>query len=168
MKKIVVFLVAIFASVASLSAQNYMVVDSEKVFKSIAEYNTALSELETLSASYQKSVDAKFEEVESLYSTYMSRRTSLTEAQRSAYESQILEKESEANEYQESLFSNDGSLMERRIELISPIQTKVFAAIENYAKANGFDLVLDLASNATVLYKSDKIDRTEAVIAYLK
>lgn len=168
MKRLVILFVALFASVATLSAQNYMVVDSEQIFKSIDAYNSALTELETLSERYQQSVDAKFTAVENLYNTYVAQRNSLTASERTARESAILEKEEEANEYQESIFSTDGALMKRRIELIQPIQSRVFETIEAYAKINGFDLVLDLASNATILYKSAAVDRTNAIINMLK
>ncbi len=168
MKKLVVILTVLLASVSSLAAQNYMVVDSEQIFKSIAAYNSALSELDALSTDYQTKVDAKFSEVETLYNTWVSRSSYLTEAQDASYRKQILEKEAEANEYQESIFSNEGLIMQRRIELIAPIQEKVFTAIEQYAKANGFDLVLDLASNATILYKSSSVNRTDAIINSLK
>ncbi len=168
MKRLVILFVALFAFATTLSAQNYMVVDSEKVFKSIPEYTTALAELDKLSEQYQTEVDAKFAEVERIYNSYMAQRNSLTAAQRNAQESQILKKEEEANEYQESIFSTEGVLMQRRIEMIAPIQTRVFGAIESYAQENGFDLVLDLASNATILYKSYNVDRTESVINALK
>ncbi|MFI3323478.1 MAG: OmpH family outer membrane protein [Rikenellaceae bacterium] len=168
MKRVIILFVAILASVASLAAQNYMVVDSEQVFKSIPAYNNALSELETLSEGYQKSIDAQFAAVEVLYNTYVAQRNSLTAAQRTARESEILKKEEEANELQESIFSTEGTLMARRLELIAPIQKRVFEAIESYAKANGFDMVLDLASNSTILYFSASVNRTEEVIATLK
>ncbi|MFR9503372.1 MAG: OmpH family outer membrane protein [Rikenellaceae bacterium] len=168
MKKLLVLTIAIIASLSALAAQNYMVVDSEQIFKSMPDYNSALSELESLAEGYQKNVDAQFEAVETLYTTYMAQRNSLTTAERTARESEILKKEEEANEYQESIFSTDGSLMKRRLELISPIQKKVFEAIESYAKANGFDMVIDLASNATVLYYSEQVNRTDAIITILK
>ncbi len=168
MKRLVVFLVAIFASVTSLAAQNYMVVNSEQIFKSITAYNSALTELETLASRYQVSVDAKFSDVEQLYNTYMAQRNSLTAAQRTQRESDILKAEEDANEYQESIFSTEGELMARRIELISPIQSRVFETIESYAVTNGFDLVIDLSSNATVLYNSDRVNRTSEIINLLK
>lgn len=168
MKRLVIFLVAIFASVTTLAAQNYMVVNSEQIFKSITAYNSALTELETLSTRYQTSVDAKFSAVEQLYSSYMAQRNSLTAAQRTQRESEILKAEEEANEYQESIFSTEGELMERRIELIAPIQNRVFETIESYAITNGFDLVIDLSSNATVLYNSDRVNRTNDIINLLK
>ena len=36
--------------------------------------------------------------------------------------------------------------MKKRIELIQPIQKRVFDAIANYAAQNGYELVLDAAS----------------------
>ena len=58
--------------------------------------------------------------------------------------------------------------MKKRLELIQPIQKKVFDAIEQYATSNGYDLVLDSAANPTMLYKSEKVDQTDAVIELLK
>ncbi len=168
MKRLVVLFVALFASISALSAQNYMVVDSEQIFMSMPQYTEALSELESLAEGYQKKVDEQFAQIETLYNNYVVQRNSLTAADRTSRESEILRKEEAANEYQESIFSTEGVLMQRRIELISPIQKRVFAAIESYAKANGFDIVLDLASNATILYYNSSVDRTDAVIQALK
>ena len=67
MKRVILSIVAVMFAAGVASAQNYMVVDSEKIFKSLAEYNSALEQVESLSKSYQSSVDAKFQEVEQLY-----------------------------------------------------------------------------------------------------
>ena len=59
-------------------------------------------------------------------------------------------------------------MMKKRIELIQPIQKRVFAAIENYAKSGGYDLVLDSAANASMLYHSDSVNHTQKIIELLK
>ena len=59
-------------------------------------------------------------------------------------------------------------MMKKRIELIQPIQKRVFAAIESYAKSGGYDLVLDTAANATMLYHSESVDHTNKIIEQLK
>lgn len=150
------------------SAQNYMVVDSEKIFKSIPEYTQALESIDALAADYQKAVDAKFQEVENLYNSYMQQRASLSESARQQVENNILQKEAEATEYQESLFGTDGELMTKRLSLIQPIQDRVFKAIENFSKLYGYDLVIDIAANPTVLYYSSKVDYTQQIINSLK
>lgn len=167
MKRLI--LIAVFVLTAgTLAAQNYIIVNSEKVFKSIDAYNTALSTLDKLAEQYQDMVDAKFAEVETLYNNYMNQKASLTAATRQARENDILAKEKAAQEYQETLFGNDGTLMKKRIEMIEPIQKQVFSAIEAYAKQVGADVVLDSANNPTLLYSNPSVDRTQQVIDVLK
>ena len=168
MRRVILAIVAVLFTVGVVSAQNYMVVDSEKVFKSLAEYNSALDQIETLSKSYQSAVDAKFQEVEQLYNSYMQQRASLSTSSRQQIEQQILDLEAKATEYQESLFGTDGELMKRRMELIQPIQNRVFTAIENFSKQYGYDLVIDIAANPTVLYYSEKVNFTQRIIESLK
>lgn len=168
MRRIIVALVAMMLSVMGVSAQNYMVVDSEKVFKSLSTYNNALEQIEQLSAQYQAKVDAKFQEVERLYNSYMQQRAALSEATRQQREQQILQKEQEATEYQESIFGTDGELMKKRMELIQPIQQRVFSTIERYASQYGYDLVIDISANPTVLYYSSKVDYTQQIINALR
>ena len=167
MKKMVFTLALALISVATM-AQNYIVVNSEKIFKSIPAYNSAIEALDKLAQSYQEQVDAKFEEVEKLYNAYMQRKATLSEASQQANEENIIKKEQEVTEFQESIFGTDGELMKKRLELIQPIQKQVFAAIEEYAKQKGYDMVIDIAQNATMLYYSPKADHTEAIIALLK
>ena len=167
MKRLI--LIAVFVlTTGTLAAQNYIIVNSEKVFKSIDAYNTALSTLDKLAEQYQDMVDAKFAEVETLYNNYMNQKASLTAATRQTRENDILAKEKAAQEYQETLFGNDGTLMKKRIEMIEPIQKQVFSAIEAYAKQVGADVVLDSANNTTLLYSNPSVDRTQQVIDVLK
>ena len=167
MKRLI--LIAVFVlTTGTLAAQNYIIVNSEKVFKSIDAYNTALSTLDKLAEQYQDMVDAKFAEVETLYNNYMNQKASLTAATRQTRENDILAKEKAAQEYQETLFGNDGTLIKKRIEMIEPIQKKVFAAIEAYAKQAGADVVLDSANNPTLLYTNPSVERTQQVIDALK
>lgn len=168
MKRIILTLVLAIATVAAASAQNYMVVNSEKVFKSIEAYNNALESIDALAADYQQQVDARFADVEKLYNNYMQVRATLSDVARQEREATILDAEANATKYQESLFGSNGELMKKRLELIQPIQAQVFAVIEAISQQNGFDLVIDIASNPTVLYYSSKVDYTEKVIEALK
>ena len=166
--KRLILIAAFVLSAGTLAAQNYIIVNSEKVFKSIDAYNTALSTLDKLAEQYQDMVDAKFAEVETLYNNYMNQKASLTAATRQTRENDILAKEKAAQEYQETLFGNDGTLTKKRVEMIEPIQKKVFSAIEAYAKQVGADVVLDSANNPTLLYSNPSVDRTQQVIDVLK
>ena len=168
MKRTILTAILALATFTLASSQNYFVIDSEKVFKSLDEYNNALTKLDELGKAYQSEVDNKYKSIESLYNNYMQQKDSLSASARQSIEQQILQKEQDAQKYQQELFGENGALMKKRIELIKPIQEKVFAAIEKYAKANGFDLAIDKASNTTLLYYSTSIDHTEKIIEELK
>ena len=167
MKRLILTL-ALILSAAFASAQNYAVVNSEKIFKSIDQYNQAITQLDQMANDYQKQVDAKFEEVEKIYNAYMARRAQLSQASQQANEENILKLEQEAQKYQESIFGTDGELMKKRLELIQPIQKKVFDTIKQYAEKKGYDMIIDISQNATMLYYSERADHTDEIIAILK
>lgn len=122
--KRLILIAAFILTAGTLAAQNYIIVNSEKVFKSVAAYNKAISDLDELAKQYQEQVDAKFAEVEALYNAYMNQKASLSATTRQTRENAILAREKEAQTFQESLFGNDGALMKKRIEMIEPIQKK--------------------------------------------
>ena len=167
MKRLILTL-ALVLSAAFASAQNYAVVNSEKIFKSIDQYNQAISQLDQMANDYQTKVDAKFEEVEKIYNAYMQRRSQLSAASQQANEENILKLEQEAQKYQESIFGTDGVLMKKRVELIQPIQKKVFDTIKEYAEKKGYEMIIDISQNATMLYYSERADHTDEIIAILK
>ena len=168
MKRLIMTLALTLGIAASALAQNYAVVNSEKVFKSVEKYNAAITQLDELAKQYQAQVDAKFEEVESLYNKYMERRNELNAASQQATEAKIMEMEQEASKFQESIFGTDGELMKKRLELIQPIQKKVFDTIKQYAEKKGYDMIIDISQNATMLYYSERADHTDEIIAILK
>lgn len=164
MKRLLILIALLWSGMALGQAQTYIVVDSEQIFRSQADYTQALSTLDALAEAEQKKVDEKFAEVETLYNRYMRVKTSLTPTQQQSQEEVILQREKEAQEYQESIFGSEGTLMQKRVELIQPIQKRVFEAIEAYAKRAGVDLVIDKSSNASLLFCADRVDRTQEII----
>ena len=100
------FLAATIAllSIGYAVAQKSIVVDSEKVFRSIADYNTALATLDKESKDYQAAVDAKFANIEKLYNTYTQQKAQLPQSERTRREQEILALERSATTYQESIF----------------------------------------------------------------
>lgn len=169
MKRLLILTAAVLiASCGAVRAQNCIVVDSEKIFKSIGAYNQAITTLDALAESYQKQVDAKFALVEQAYNKYMAEKEYLSPSAQQTREEAILKQEREATELQESIFGQEGELIQKRKELIQPIQKQVFDAIERYAKANGIEVVIDKASNPTLLYTADRANRTQEVIKMLQ
>lgn len=168
MRKIIL-LAAVFAFISmTASAQKCMIVNSEKIFKSIAAYNDANARLDAMGQEYQKNVDEAYAEVERMYNDYMKEKPYLSENVRQTRETAILDTEQNILDYQERMFGQDGELMKKRVEMIKPIQDRVFGQIDKYAQSNGYDLVLDVANNPMILYFAHVADKTDAIINIVK
>ena len=168
MKRFIFALLALLICGGVVSAQNYIVVNSEQIFRSISDYNVAMTTLDNLAKEYQAKVDEAYKDIESLYNSYMSQKQDLSASARNDKEQEILSREKAVAEYQEAVFGNDGVMMKKRIELIQPIQKRVFKAIEEYAKSGGYDMVIDSAANASMLYHSESVNHTQKIIELLK
>lgn len=82
-------------------------------------------------------------------------------------EEQIVNREKEIKKYQQDVFGPEGELMKKRIELIKPIQERVFAAINKYAETNNLGMDVDRANNQTLLYYQPALDKTDEIIKML-
>ncbi len=167
MKRVILTIVAAVLCLSAFAAE-VIVVDSEKVFKSIVEYNLAIERIDTLSKQYQAEVDGRFAQVSSAFEEYAATKQNYTATQRKELEAAILKMESEATALQESYFAQDGILIKLRLSLIAPIQERVFGVIGDYAEAKGADLVVDRAANPSVIFVRESIDCTAQIIELLK
>lgn len=169
MKKLIVISAALLlCSVTSSFAQKYFMVSSEEIFKSLAEYNQAIETLDKMEAQYIENIENAYELIEEQYNTYKEQANFLSESNRSLKEAQIIENEKKVTEYQEKTLGDNGDLIKKRIELIQPIQEKVFGVIETYAQSQGYDMVIDIATTPSIIYYKPELDKTNEIIESLK
>lgn len=64
-----------------------------------------------------------------MYETYQSQKGYLSEINRNAREEEIIKREKDIKKYQQEVFGPEGDLIKKRLELIKPIQERVFAAL---------------------------------------
>lgn len=145
-------------------AQKYAYVDSEYILNNIPEYTDAQDYLDDLAIEWQKEIEDKFAEVDKLYKDYQAESILLPEEIKTQKENEIIQKEKEAKELQKKRFGKDGDLFKKRIELVQPIQEKVYNAIEEIATTRNYAFILDKAAGATVLYADAKFDLSDDVL----
>lgn len=58
-------------------------------------------------------------------------------------------------------------MQKKRVELVKPIQDKVYAAIEKIAQRKKLDLVLDKSNGVTMLFANPKYDITDDILKEL-
>ena len=167
MRKILLIVLFVIVSGAGALAQRFAYVDSEYILKHIPEYTSAQKQLDAISAQWQKDADAKFAGIEKLYKAYQADQVLLTDDMRKRRESEIIEKEKEAKEFQRVKFGFEGELFQQRSKLIKPIQEKVSKAIQFIADAQQLDMMFDKNSEVTLLYANPRLDKSNDVITRL-
>ena len=132
-------IVAIFSIAAH--AQKYALVDMEYILKNIPQYEMANEQLNQVSLRWQKEVEAKSKEAETLYK--------------------------EAAELQAKYFGPQGELYKKRQSLMEPIQNDIYEAIKKLSEEKGYQAIFDRASSAGIIFASPRIDVSNDVLAKL-
>jgi outer membrane protein len=143
------------------------VVNSQKIYESMDDYAAAVKELDELASSYQKNIDEAFKKLEEMYNNYMVAKDGLSYEDQQSREQAIIDNETKITKYQQSVFGTDGIIAKKQEELITPFQEKVEKAMDNFAQANGIDILIDVATTS-VPYYSAKVDVTDAIIKTIK
>ncbi len=167
MKKISALLIALMCTLNIAMAQKFGYVDTDYILNSIPEYKAAKSELDKVSTDWQKEIDAKYAEIQKLRTAYEAEKILLTEELKNKRETEIKNRENEARELQKQRFGVDGDLFKKRMELIKPLQDKVYNAVKAVADKGGLAIIFDKNSDLSMLYANPKYDKSEDILTYL-
>lgn len=169
MKKGILILIACFIGLFSQAqtAAKFGYVDTDYILGKIPEYKSAQTELDKQSIQWQKEIEAKYTEIDKLYKAYQADKVLLTEEMQKKRENEIINKEKEAKDLQKSRFGVDGELYKKRVELVKPVQDKVYNAIKTAAEKKGLGFVLDKAGQVSILYANSKYDISDDVLTIL-
>lgn len=168
MKRLMILAAMVVFGAGVASAQNYIVVNTETIFKAIPAYNTAVAEIDTAAKQYQKTIDDAYAQLEEMYSSYVSQKASLSQSAQQQREETILNNEKKISEYQETAFGAEGKITKMQEEKLEPTRKKVMEMITKYAKEKGYGLVLDISTNPMVMYYDPNVDKTQQIISLLK
>jgi outer membrane protein len=164
MKKIVSAAVVLFFCIVAVHAQKFAYVDSQYILDNLPEYTEAQAQLDEVSATWQKEIEAKFAEVDKMYQDYQAQAVLLPEDMKKKKEQEIVDKEKEAKNLQRQRFGQNGDLMKKRQELVKPIQEKVYNAVQEIATSNNYSVIFDKAGALTILFANPKYDISDEIL----
>lgn len=167
MKKIGLSIIAIVLLSTMSFAQKIGYVDTEYILSNIPEYKAAQTEMDKISVDWQKEIEAKYAEIDKLYKIYQAKSVLLTDDMKKKRENEIINKEKEVKELQKQRFGVDGELFNKRMELVKPIQDKVYSAIKQVAERAGLAFIFDKAGQVALLYSNSKYDKSEDVLTFM-
>lgn len=147
------------------AAQKYALVDMEYILKNVPAYEMANEQLNQISQRWQKEVEAKATEAQTMYKNYQSDMVFLTDEQKTKKEAEIVAKEKEATELRYKYFGPEGELYKKRQSLMQPIQDEIYNAVKKVSEEKGYQCIFDRASSANIIFASPRIDVSNDVLA---
>ncbi|MHB1921891.1 MAG: OmpH/Skp family outer membrane protein [Chitinophagaceae bacterium] len=150
-----------------LFAQRYCVINSQYILQQIPQYTQAQQELDSISTSWQKELDAKKLVIANMYKSYQAEQVMLTEDLKKKRQQEIMGQEKALQDLQNKLFGYQGELFKKREELVKPIQDEVYNAVQQMAADRLYDFVLDKSGGISVFYSDPRLDQSQEVLRIL-
>jgi outer membrane protein len=163
------YLAGIMVMIAlSSQAQRYAFIDTDYILEQIPAYQEAQSEIDAQADKWQKQIEARYAEIEKMYTAYKAEQVLLTPEMKKIREDEIINKEKEAKEFQKQKFGVDGALFKLRQELIKPIQDEIFTAVQKMADQKSYAVIFDkAASSSALIYANPKYDQSDEILQRL-
>ena len=167
MKRVLFAIIAMAALALPVSAQKFALVDMEYILNHIPAYERANEQLNQGSKKWEGEINALISEAETLYKKYQSESVFLSDAQKTKSEEAIMNKEKEASDLKKKYFGSEGELFKKRQSLMAPIQEEIYNAVKDICESKGYQLVIDRASGASIIFASPKIDISDEILLKL-
>lgn len=168
MKKLSIILGLLLAVVAiEVNAQKFALIDMEYILKNIPAYEMANEQLKQVSQKWEKEIEQQAAKVETMYKDYQSNSIFYTDEQKKSKEEEILAEDKKTQELKRSYFGPEGELFKKREALMKPIQDDIYEAVKTISDNKGYQMVMDRASAASVIYASPRIDISNEVLSKL-
>ncbi|MFT6335467.1 MAG: outer membrane protein [Halioglobus sp.] len=147
----------------SASAQRIAIVDINEVLGSFPDYQAAEEKIDKAAAEWRQEIAQEYDQIKAMYNKYQAEQVLLNEDQKTQRENEIMAAETSVRETQKKKFGPEGDLFNKRQEMVSPIQDKVYSAIEDFAADRGYDLIFDKGGAAGLLFVTEEYDKTDEV-----
>jgi outer membrane protein len=161
------FFLGIFPNHAMAQRLSVAYVDSDYILSRMPEYVSAQTQLLQSASTWEKEALNLESSLSQMQRDFMAEEILLTGEQRKQRKEAIESQEKKLIDFRQDKFGTEGALYKKRLELVKPIQDKMFDAVQNVAKAQGLDYIFDKASGVQLLYANPKYDKTFEVMEEL-
>lgn len=144
--------------------QKIAYVDTDYILQNIPEYGDAQEEINQLSVKWQKELKALRDKLDQMQREYQTESVLLSDNMKKKKEDAIAAKEQELTALQMQYYGPEGELFTKRVELVQPIQEKIYNAITQIAQVKNYSFVFDKAAGTTILFCNDKFDISDDVL----
>ncbi len=167
MDKRISILLLLLAMSSVTFAQKIGYVDSEYILNRHPDYKRVQEEMDALAAEWKKEAQNLESEIKEMYNALKAEEVLLTEEMYEERLQAIKEKEKNATAFNNRIFGINGQYFQKQSELLQPLQSKIFDAIDKVSKRNGIAILFDKASGLSMIYTDPRHDYSDFVIEEL-
>ena len=164
----IVFLMLLMLQTAPLLAQKLGYIDSEYILNKHPDYKVIQQELENISSEWKKEAQNLDKEIKELSVQLKAEEVLLTEEMYQQRLEDIKLKQKESQEFNSRIFGIDGQYFQKQAELMQPLQSKIYDAIERVSRRNNLGILFDKASEpSAIIWTDPRHDYSEFVLEEL-
>lgn len=165
-KRVILLLSLLILSSVSFG-QKIGYVDSEYILNRHPDYKKVQEEMEAIGDAWKKEAQNLETEIREMYNALKAEEVLLTEEMYEERLQVIKEKEKNATAFNNRVFGINGQYFQKQSELLQPLQSKIFDAIDKVSKRNGIAILFDKASGLSMIYTDPRHDYSDFVIEEL-
>ncbi len=151
------------AAPAAFSQAKIGWVNSAAIMEKLPEAQDAQHQIDKFVADWQEELAKMQNNWQKKYEEYDKKKLIMTDQLRAQSEKELQDLERQIADYRTKKFGQNGELFAKQNELMKPLQNKVFKVIQDIAKEDDYDYVLDKSGEILLLYTNDKYDLTAKV-----
>lgn len=168
MKRTALALLLVLCWVAVPAQTKIAHINSEAIMQALPEAIDAQKSLDVLVAQWEGELQKMQADWKRKFDEYDKRKLILTEQVRADQERELRDLDQKVSEYRNKKFGQNGELFQKQNEVMKPIQNKMFQVLEDIAREDGYDYILDKSGEVLLLYASDKRDLTQKVLTRMQ
>jgi outer membrane protein len=164
----IVLLLLVLMNGGPLAAQKFGYIDSEYILNKHPDYKIVQQELQGISGEWKKQAQSLDMEIKELLAQLKAEEVLLTEEMYQQRLSAITLKQKESKEFNSRIFGIDGQYYQKQAELLQPLQSKIYDAIERVSRRNNLAVLFDKAAGpSAIIYTDPRHDYSEFVLEEL-
>jgi outer membrane protein len=170
MKKLLAFAVflVLFCALPARAQMKIAYFNSDAIMKQLPDAQDAQKQLDQLVADWQQELNKMQDEWKKKFDDYDKRKLIMTEQRRADAERELREMDQKIVDYRTQKFGQNGELFNKQNELMKPVQDRVFKAVQDVAREDGYDYVFDKSGDILLMYANEKYDLTPKIFTKLK
>ena len=164
-----VFVALLFIPLLGLAQQQKIgFIDSETILSQLPEAQDAQKTIDILIQEWKEQMSDMEKDWKSKYDTYERRKLVMSDQSRAQAEKELQDLDKKIMDFQTQKFGQNGDLSKKQLEVMKPIQDKIFLALQQVANEEKYDFVFDKSGQLYLLITSDRYDLTVPVIEKFK